>query len=170
MLARVAEIKESVDVEVFKYIKSEDNSAYPLTRGIPNNQLAAWMKGPRFLRLRDDDCIFSNIWEENEEPQRKDIKQEEKQFPEFASTTVPANDGLLLKAGVRDEQLDSLSTFGNQGSQATVSCASTSGEDYHSRSVGKGRGMIALTAHVTQIFYLQSAVARIERYANKALL
>ncbi len=48
---RVAEIQESVNVESFKYVKSEDNPADALTKGIPDSQLVEWMKGPKFLTL-----------------------------------------------------------------------------------------------------------------------
>ena len=48
---RVAEIQESVNVESFKDVKSEDNPADALTKGIPDSLLDEWMKGPKFLTL-----------------------------------------------------------------------------------------------------------------------
>ena len=51
---RVAEIQESVNVESFKYVKSEDNPADALTKGIPDSQLDEWMKGPKFLTLPEE--------------------------------------------------------------------------------------------------------------------
>ncbi len=51
---RVAEIQESVNVESFKHVKSEDNPADALTKGIPDSQLDEWMKGPKFLTLPEE--------------------------------------------------------------------------------------------------------------------
>ena len=77
--ARVAEIQESVDVGTFKYIKSEENPADALTRGIPDNQLDEWMKGPEFLKLPDDDyLVFNEPTGENEEISETEYKKVKK--------------------------------------------------------------------------------------------
>jgi hypothetical protein len=77
--ARVAEIQESVDVETFKYIKSEENPADALTRGIPDNQLDEWMKGPEFLKLPDDEyLVFNQPIGENEEISETEYKKVKK--------------------------------------------------------------------------------------------
>ncbi|KAK3748976.1 hypothetical protein QZH41_019097 [Actinostola sp. cb2023] len=52
--ARVAEIQETMEVQNFAYIKSKDNPADALTRGINSSQLADWMGGPSFLKRPED--------------------------------------------------------------------------------------------------------------------
>lgn len=48
--SRVAEVQESVNVGNFRYLKSKDNPADALTKGIGINELNEWMVGPQFLR------------------------------------------------------------------------------------------------------------------------
>ena len=64
--ARVAEIQETIDTQVFKYIQSQYNPADALTRGIPENQLENWMNGPSFLKQPEKD------WPTFEEPSPKE--------------------------------------------------------------------------------------------------
>ena len=45
----MAEIQESVNVGNFRYVKSKDNPADALTRGICIHELDNWMAGPQFL-------------------------------------------------------------------------------------------------------------------------
>ena len=69
--ARVAEIQENTDVSAFRYIKSKDNPADSLTRGIDYDALQDWMKGPEFLfqpQLQDEEL--------NEEESREDVIRE----------------------------------------------------------------------------------------------
>ena len=49
--ARVAEIQETIGADQFHYIKSNNNPADALTRGIHLNHLMKWAEGPSFLEL-----------------------------------------------------------------------------------------------------------------------
>lgn len=51
--ARVAEIQESVNVGNFKYVKSKDNPADALSRGIAISELYEWMDGPQLWSSPD---------------------------------------------------------------------------------------------------------------------
>ena len=54
VLARVAEIQETIDVENFAYIQSKDKTTDALTRGINADLLHEWIEGPSFLQLSED--------------------------------------------------------------------------------------------------------------------
>lgn len=52
--ARVAEIQETIGADQIRYIKSNNNPADALTRGIHLNHLMKWSKGPSFLELPEE--------------------------------------------------------------------------------------------------------------------
>ena len=52
--ARVAEIQEMIGADQIRYIKSNDNPADALTRGIHLNHLKKWSEGPSFLELPEE--------------------------------------------------------------------------------------------------------------------
>ena len=52
--ARVAEIQETIGADQIRYIKSNNNPADALTRGIHLNHLMKWSEGPSFLELPEE--------------------------------------------------------------------------------------------------------------------
>ena len=52
--ARVAEIQETIGPDQIRYIKSNNNPADALTRGIHLNHLMKWSDGPSFLELPEE--------------------------------------------------------------------------------------------------------------------
>ena len=52
--ARVAEIQETIGTDQIRYIKSNNNPADALTRGIHLNHLKKWSEGPSFLELPEE--------------------------------------------------------------------------------------------------------------------
>ena len=52
--ARVAEIQETIGADQLRYIKSNNNPADALTRGIHLNHLMKWSEGPSFLELPEE--------------------------------------------------------------------------------------------------------------------
>ena len=52
--ARVAESQETIGADQFHYIKSNNNPADALTRGIHLNHLMKWAEGPSFLELPEE--------------------------------------------------------------------------------------------------------------------
>ena len=52
--ARVAEIQETIGADQIHYIKSNNNPADALTRGIHLNHLMKWSEGPSFLELPEE--------------------------------------------------------------------------------------------------------------------
>ena len=53
--ARVAEIQESVGSQDFRYVRSSDNPADALTRGLDPKHLTDWLNGPSFLKSPEAD-------------------------------------------------------------------------------------------------------------------
>ena len=53
--ARVAEIQDSVGSQDFRYVRSSDNPADALTRGLDAKHLADWLTGPSFLKSPEAD-------------------------------------------------------------------------------------------------------------------
>ena len=52
--ARMAEIQETIEADQIRYIKSNNNPADALTRGIHLNHLMKWSEGPSFLELPEE--------------------------------------------------------------------------------------------------------------------
>ena len=52
--ARVAEIQETIGADQIRYIKSNNNPAGALTRGVHLNHLMKWSEGPSFLELPEE--------------------------------------------------------------------------------------------------------------------
>ena len=51
---RVAEIQKTLEMQGFRYIRSDCNPADVLTRGAPPEDLKSWMDGPPFLWLPEE--------------------------------------------------------------------------------------------------------------------
>ena len=51
---RVAEIKETIRVDDFRYARSKSNPADTLTRGTEPSRLTNWLEGPSFLQLPEE--------------------------------------------------------------------------------------------------------------------
>ena len=104
--ARVAEIQESVDVGNFRYVKSNDNPADALSRGIHINELESWMAGPQFLlcsKVIDDstDLSENSTSEQGNVEYELEVKSELKEIQEDVTSkncnTMKATDNALFE-------------------------------------------------------------------------
>ena len=101
--ARVAEIQESVNVGNFRYVKSKDNPADALTRGICIHELDNWMAGPQFLLSSEAIGKSSeDLSESNEEADaeyktefKSELKESEEITSESCNTVKVTNDVLF---------------------------------------------------------------------------
>lgn len=96
--ARVAEIQENMEIENFTYIKSQDNPADALTRGIHPDQFTKWLEGPSFLKLTENEWPnFQDATPQNDditvtdEEIAKEIKSNEKLSIFSSHTETTAN-------------------------------------------------------------------------------
>lgn len=111
--ARVAEIQESVNVGNFRYVKSKDNPADALTRGICIHELDNWMAGPQFLLSSEViGKLSENLSESNEETDaeyksefKSELKESEEITSESCNTVKVTNDDLFKRL------LDTCSSF-----------------------------------------------------------
>ena len=55
VLVRLAEIQETLDIQTFKYIRSDVKPADVLTRGVPPEEVKTWIKGPPFLQRPEEE-------------------------------------------------------------------------------------------------------------------
>jgi len=79
---RVAEIQESFDPMLWRYVPSECNPADALTKGIDAAQLESWHQGPVFLQQLEND------WPEREELSRSDTDDPERKPVKIAAAKV----------------------------------------------------------------------------------
>jgi hypothetical protein len=99
-------------VGTFKYIKSEENPADALTRGIPDNQLDEWMKGPEFLKLPDDDyLVFNKPTGENEEISETEYKKVKKPVRDIEEIQCNASSKERVRNSVFEHILQTCLTF-----------------------------------------------------------
>ena len=91
--ARVAEIQETCHSENIRYIRSCDNPADALTRGINPENLQQWLSGPSFLK--SPEAEWPN-WEEQTKPEvnvsetAKELKPTRQPSQEKNRARVPA--------------------------------------------------------------------------------
>ncbi|XP_028417495.1 uncharacterized protein LOC114541894 [Dendronephthya gigantea] len=110
---RVAEIQESVNVGNFRYVKSKDNPADALSKGISIHELNNWMAGPQFLIGSEViDNSRQDPSESNEETDveykskfKSELRESEETTSESCNTVEVLNDALFKRL------LDNCSSF-----------------------------------------------------------
>ena len=87
--ARVAEIQETLGSGDFRYIRSSDNPADALTRGLKPERLQDWLAGPAFLQLPEAEWP---IWNKQPTPEVDATETERELKPAKRQPKVKKND------------------------------------------------------------------------------
>ena len=99
---RVAEIQETIDPQVFSYVRSEHNPADALTKEILPEQLEKWSEGPQFLRKLQEE---SPKFEENTVKINEELSAEMKPPIKARPTSCDKAEFSTAQKELRDDPL-----------------------------------------------------------------